>query len=119
MKAKKKQKPITAYIPEGREKAVTRKYLCAVTGLPDRRVRKEIEEARRCGAIIINTQDGAGYFQTDDVAEIKRQYEQNERRATAILAQQKHLRKKLKVAAPPPPPPKRGNGPTRGPLHYI
>ena len=119
MKAKPKQKPITAYIPEGRERAVTRKHLCAVTGLSDRTVRREIEEARRRGAIIINTQDGMGYFQTDDVAEIKRQYAQNERRATAILAQQKHLRRKMKAAAPPPPPPKRGEGPARGPLHYI
>lgn len=115
---KPKPKPITSYIPEGRDRAITRARLCALTGLSDRTVRREIEEARRRGAIIINTQDGKGYFQTEDLNEIKRQFEQNERRAMSILAQQKHLRKKL-TPAPPPKPPKGKEGPTRGPLHYI
>lgn len=91
-------KSITDYIPEGRENAITRQRLCALTGLPDRKVREEIEQARRRGAIIVNAQDGAGYFQTDDLGEIKRQFNQNEHRAKSILAQQKHLRRRLKAA---------------------
>lgn len=49
---------IIDYIPEGKENAVTRERLCAITGLPDRKLREEIEQARRRGAIIINAQDG-------------------------------------------------------------
>lgn len=89
---------IETYIPEGRENAITRKGLCAVTGLSDRKVREEIEQARRRGVIIINAQDGAGYFKTDDLEEIKRQFNTNERRTKSILAQQKYLRSRLKAA---------------------
>lgn len=89
---------ITDYIPTGRENAVTRVHLREVTGLPDRKVREEIEQARRKGAIIINAQDGAGYYQSEDIKDIAKQYRQNERRALSILAQQKHLRKRLKAA---------------------
>ena len=62
------------------------------------RTREEIEQARRKGAIIINAQDGAGYYQSEDIKDIAKQYRQNERRALSILAQQKHLRKRLKAA---------------------
>lgn len=89
---------ITDYIQTGRENAVTRVHLREVTGLPDRKVREEIEQARRKGAIIINAQDGAGYYQSEDIKDIAKQYRQNERRALSILAQQKHLRKRLKAA---------------------
>lgn len=89
---------ITDYIPTRRENAVTRVHLREVTGLPDRKVREEIEQARRKGAIIINAQDGAGYYQSEDIKDIAKQYRQNERRALSILAQQKHLRKRLKAA---------------------
>lgn len=91
-------KSITEYIPEGRANAVTRAQLHERTGLPDRKIREEIERARREGAIIINAQDGAGYYRSEDLREIARQYQQNERRALSILKQQKHLRKRLKVA---------------------
>lgn len=89
---------IIDYIPEGKENAVSRGYLCAKTGLPDRKVREEIEQARRRGAIIINAQDGAGYYRSEDIKDIAKQYNMNERRALSILAQQKHLRKRLKDA---------------------
>lgn len=89
---------ITDYIPIGKENAVTRAHLRAVTGLPDRKIREEIEQARRKGAIIINAQDGAGYYQSEDIRDIAKRYRQNERRALSILAQQKHLRKRLKEA---------------------
>ena len=88
---------ITDYIPFGKENAVTRAHLRAATGLSDRKIREEIEQARRRGAIIINAQDGAGYYQSEDIKDIAKQYRQNERRALSI-AQQKHLRKRLKEA---------------------
>ena len=93
-----KAERIKNFIPIGRENAVTRARLREITGFPDRKVRKEIEQARRKGAIIINTQDGAGYYQSEDIKDIAKQYKQNERRVLSILAQQKHLRKRLKAA---------------------
>lgn len=92
------QMSIEEYIPFGRENAVTRQVLCALTGLSDRKVRKLIEDARREGCIICNDQSGAGYFQTDDLDEISRQYWQSKNRALSILAQQKYLRQRLKAA---------------------
>ena len=89
---------IEEYIPLGRENAVTRAQLCTLTDLSDRMVRKEIELARRRGCIIINQQDGRGYYQPTDLEEISVQYRQNKRRALSILAQQKYMRRLLKAA---------------------
>ena len=52
---------IIEFIPTGRENAVTRVDLCKKTGLPDRKIRELIAQARR-GNCILNAQDGAGYF---------------------------------------------------------
>lgn len=52
---------IVDFIPEGTEKAISRKNLCTITGLSDRVVRNLIEEARRETIIISNT-DGSGYW---------------------------------------------------------
>ena len=89
---------IERYIPYGRENAVTRTQLVIRTGLPDRRVRREIEKARADGNIIINSQTGEGYYRTDDLNEIERQYRQEKGRALAILRQLKPLSRALKSA---------------------
>lgn len=89
---------IEQYIPYGRENAVTREMLRSLTGKSDRMIREEIEQARRRGCIICNDQSGAGYYQTDDLDEIERQYRQQRRRALSVLSQQKHLRRRLKAA---------------------
>lgn len=89
---------ITDFIPEGKNNAITRNQLCNLTGLSDRKVRELIEQARSKGEIIINAQDGAGYFRTEDLNEIEKQYKRNDRRAKSILIQQKYLRKRLKTA---------------------
>ena len=89
---------IETYIPFGRENAVTRTELRRITGKSDRKIREEIEQARREGHIIINNQDGRGYYRTDDPDEIAREYRQLRRRAMSILAQQKHMRRLLKAA---------------------
>ena len=52
---------IIDYIPEGSERAISRKDLCRLTGLTDRNVRNLIEAARRETIIISNT-DGSGYW---------------------------------------------------------
>lgn len=86
---------ILDYIPIGKENAVTRAQLCAYTGLSDRTVRQLIEIARIEGAIIINQQDGKGYFISEDEEDIRRQIATNHNRAMSILRQQKLLRRKL------------------------
>lgn len=89
---------ITNFIGVGRENAVTRGELVAILNLPDRQIRKLIQEARERGEIIINAQDGAGYYVSDDVGEMKRQLASNRSRAMSVLRQQKHLRRKIREA---------------------
>lgn len=50
---------IVEVIPYGHDNAVTRAELVMLTGLNDRRVRDEINQ---CKELIINLQDGHGYF---------------------------------------------------------
>lgn len=87
---------ITDFIPTGKENAIRRDTLVTMLNLPDRRVRQMIEDARRDGALILNAQDGTGYYRSEDVGELKRQLHRNHSRAMSILVQQKHLRKKIK-----------------------
>ena len=87
---------IVDYIGVGRENAVKRSELVAIMNLPDRKVRGLIEEARREGALIVNAQDGAGYYISEDLGELKRQLNTNHSRAMSILVQQKYLRRKIK-----------------------
>lgn len=89
---------ITNFIGVGKENAVDRFRLMDLTGLPDRRVRKLIQEARERGEIIINAQDGAGYYISDDISELRKQYHANKNRAMSILRQQKYLRRKIHEA---------------------
>lgn len=87
---------ITDYIGTGKDKAVTRTELCSRLGMSDRNVRKMIETARAEGALIINTQDGKGYYISENEADIRRQLNINHSRAMSILRQQKKLRQKLR-----------------------
>ena len=89
---------ITDFIGTGRENAVTRGELVAILNLPDRTIRRLIQEARDRGEIIINAQDGAGYYMSDDVGEMKRQLALNKSRALSVLRQQKYLRRKIREA---------------------
>lgn len=90
---------ICNFIGTGRNNAVDRFQLMELTGLPDRRVRKLIQEARERGEIIINAQDGRGYYKSDDLGELEKQYNANHRRAMSVLRQQKYLKQKIREAA--------------------
>lgn len=90
---------ILEFIPLGRENAVTRDYLVNVTGHIDRVVRREIEEERRRGTIILN--DGTGYYRSNDLDDIYREYLRETARALSILETRKTIRKKLKEAGYP------------------
>ena len=91
-------KAIVDYIPVGRENAVTRRQLCELTGMRDRPLRNAIEDARQNGEIIINAQDGRGYYRSEEPKDLAGQYVRNRNRAMAILVQQKYIRRKLKAA---------------------
>ena len=85
-------------IPHGKDKAVRRTALVRNLGMSDRRVRLLIEEARRQGYIILNQQTGEGYYISDDLDEMERQYRQDTARAMSILRRRKPLRDALKAA---------------------
>lgn len=87
---------ITSYIPTNKESAVSREMLCQWTGLPDRAVRKQIEQARREGVMILSF--GNGYYISEDINELQKYYKQERHRAISILCRLKTLRKKLKEA---------------------
>lgn len=58
-------KPITDYIPAGRENAISRKRLAAITGMSDRKVRACISEAREKGAAICANTVTGGYYMAE------------------------------------------------------
>ena len=89
---------LVSHIPYGKDKTVSRHFLCLLLGTSDREMRRSIQQARIDGHIIINSQDGRGYYQSDEPSDILKQYKQNEHRAKSILVQQKHLRARLKDA---------------------
>lgn len=88
-------------IPEGKENAVSRTELCASVGYSDRMTRRIISQLREEGYIIINDQNGRGYYLTNDLDEIEKQYKQDTARALSILKRRKTMRKMLKDAGRP------------------
>lgn len=88
-------------IPKGKENAVSRAALCAAAGYSDRLTRRIIAQLRDEGYIIINDQNGKGYYLSDDLDEIEKQYKQDTARAMAILKRRKYMRKMLKEAGRP------------------
>lgn len=89
---------LSAKIPYGRENAISRKQLAHDLGMTDRRMREAVERARSDGLMIVNNGDGTGYYQTDDLDELYRQYKRDTAGAMAILSRRKPLRAKLKAA---------------------
>lgn len=79
---------ILNYIPYGRERAVTRRELMAMTGMHDRTVRDYIKQARQSGISILNMQNGEGYYRPleEDADDVLHHYRQEGSRANDILA---------------------------------
>ena len=84
-------------IPIGRKNAVRRRTLVMRTGLSDRDLRNEIKRLRR-EYVILNLQDGSGYFRpSDEDKELVEQFKkQEENRAKSIFWTLKPVRKFLK-----------------------
>lgn len=62
---------IKKYIPKGHENAVTIDTLMAMTGMSNRQVRRAIAES---DAIILNMQDGKGYFRMNPRTKAERAF---------------------------------------------
>ena len=89
---------VLAAIPFGKDKAIDRFALAEKVGLPDRQARKCIEELRGHSYIILNDQDGKGYYRSYDADDIYRAFRQERSRALAILRRMKEMRRVLKGA---------------------
>lgn len=89
---------LASTIPCGKENAISRSALRAALNLSDRKMRREIEQARNNGLLIANDGDGYGYYQIESLDEAERQYRQDTARAMAILARRKSLYAMLKSA---------------------
>jgi len=97
---------IMTFIPVGHKNAVSRHELALLMELNDREMRYLIMDARVEGYLILNRQDGLGYFTVEpredgtysdeSLDDIAAQYLQNRKRALVILAQQKKMEKILK-----------------------
>ncbi len=86
------------YIPYGRENAITRSNLCKVSELDDRVVRERIGQLRRDN-VILNLQDGSGYFRPllpDESELVERFVKQETKRLKSIGWSLKAARKAVK-----------------------
>lgn len=83
-------------IPFGRNNAVKRADLVNILGMSDRVVRKMIEEARQSGIVIINMQDGRGYYRPEGKEDLEGYIRQEEGRAKSIHRNLKAAKKALR-----------------------
>ena len=89
---------LMATLQKGHEYAISRQRLAKEMDMSDRAVRALIEKARDEGCLIMNKQDGKGYYLPNSIEDITYQYWQDTNRALAILKRRKTMRKLLKEA---------------------
>lgn len=87
---------IEEFIPYGAKNAIKRRDLVNIIGLCDRTVRELIENARKAGTIIVNMQDGKGYFRPETRRELEIYIRQEEARAKSIHRNLKAAKKALR-----------------------
>ena len=90
---------IAGLIPIGRRNAISREDLAAALHTTDRKMRKAVAEAKKQGLMICN--DGDGYYQSDELSDLWRQYRRETARAMSILKARKPMRDVLKAAGRP------------------
>lgn len=90
---------IACLIPKGRRNAISREDLAAALHTTDRKMRKAVAEAKKQGLMICN--DGDGYYQSDELNDLWRQYRRETARAMSILKARKPMRAVLKAAGRP------------------
>jgi len=85
-------------IGTGKENAAPLLRLVFRSGLSERAVRKEIQRLREDGHLIINDQDGRGYYYATELDEVLKQYKQDRSRYLSIAKRIKTARRILKRA---------------------
>ena len=81
----------------GHENAIKRHDLARLLDVPDREMRKMIEQARQEGWQILNKGDGAGYYLATSLEELERHYRVERSRAIKTLYNLKPIRAVLKA----------------------
>lgn len=86
---------ITDYIPKGQNNAVSVDSLCTALNIGRRTVRRLVSSAQENGAVILNMQDGRGYFiPADDESQLVDDYiKQESARARSIFRKLRTARK--------------------------
>ncbi len=77
---------VVKFIPFGKENAISRDKLAAKIGCTDRTMRDLVNKARK-RVVIINLQDGDGYYRPtdEDMEDVLRYKKQEENRATEVF----------------------------------
>lgn len=88
---------LIATLDYGRRKAIKRHALAALLDMSDRRLREIIEEARKCGYVILSLPNGGGYYLSNNTDEIHDFYLREKARAYSILRRLGPIRKILKA----------------------
>lgn len=86
-------------VPYGSRYAISREELARRLGTTDREARRMIQEAREEGYLIVNS--GFGYYRSDEIDDIERQYRRDRSQALSILKRLKTMRRTLKEAGRP------------------
>lgn len=86
---------IQDYIPKGQMRSISRKELQELTGFTDREIREQIEQSE---ALIINLQDGNGYFKPlpSEIDLVQKYYYQERKRALSVIKKLSKVRRWLK-----------------------
>lgn len=86
--AKAEKASIYDLLPVGAENAVSRRQLSAMTGIPDRQLRRKIADERKAGLLILSStaEVGGGYFRAADTQELRRWVAMMQSHIAAILA---------------------------------
>lgn len=73
-------------IPVGAENAVSRRDLCAITGLEDRALRQLVHRERKAGHQILTNMESGGYYRPEHSLDTVRFIKSMRRRAAETLA---------------------------------
>lgn len=74
-------------LPVGAEYAISRRQLSAITGIPDRQLRRRIAQERRAGALILSSSEiNGGYYKAASREELRRYVRSMQSRCKEILA---------------------------------
>jgi len=77
--------PVYQHLKHGQANAISRQALKELTGLSDRRIRRDIQELRNKGIPIISTSDSKGYYLAESNEEVRHYIAETRSRAMKLL----------------------------------